>query len=172
MSSNKKRSTNRASKSKQTQIYTPDTAPIIYTDALEEKKTENVQIVTESDSVITDESYKSSATQKEESKTEQSVVVKASTTFDTTFLTNKVSCRLVGRTPLRNKTLLTVKELIQLVLNNSLGAYAVVTTPQTKIQIINAIRNCDNSVIGTNLTLAQKEERVKRFEEDMKVYKL
>lgn len=169
MSSNKKRSANRASKFKQTQIYTPDTAPIIYADTLVEENNDIVQTITEDDSVK-GESYKSSATQKEESIQEQ--VQKVSNKFDTTFLTNKVSCRLVGRTPLRSKTLLTVKELIQLVLNNAIGAYAVITTPQTKVQIINAIRNCENSVIGTNLTLAQKEERVKRFEEDMKVYKL
>ncbi len=173
MSSNKKRSNNRASKSKQRQIYTPDTAPIVYSDTpiLSENNESDQKTIESTDVVETikqDESYKSSATQKEESKNESDNKV----TKDLSFLTNRVPCRFIGRTPLRNKTLSTIRELIDVILNNSLGMYSIVTTNQVKNLIVNAIRTLTNFDLNTNLTEQQKEERIKRFEEDMKMYKL
>ena len=65
-----------------------------------------------------------------------------------------------------------MKEVISLILKNSLGRYAVSVRSQTENQIIDLIENAGNAILETELTDKQKAERITRFKEDCKIYKM
>jgi hypothetical protein len=65
-----------------------------------------------------------------------------------------------------------MKEVVSLILKNSLGRYAVSVRSQTENQIIDLIENAGNAILETELTDKQKAERIARFKEDCKIYKM
>ena len=169
--SNKNRSKSRASKSKRTQIYTPDSAPIIYNDMLNELDTKCEDVTTTESKPSDVSESNSSATFKKDSNVVETSETK-NVTRDLSFLTNKVPCKIVGTSPYKARTTLTVKELVHLVLNNSVGLYSVITSEQTRKQIINFIKTATNSELECNLNNSQKSDRIKRFEADASRYRV
>lgn len=174
MSNNKRRTSRTKASSKNTDLYTPDTAPIVYDDSSTvtsvESETPSVQ------QSVTEEKPSSSATLKEDVPEETEVVTSSSSDEKLErykmSLRHSVSCRVVGLPAYRGVMMIEMKEVVSLILKNSLGRYAVSVRSQTENQIIELIENAGNAILETELTDKQKAERIARFKEDCKIYKM
>ena len=175
MSNNKRRTSRTKASSKNTDLYTPDTAPIVYDDSSTVTSVESETPISVQQSV-TEEKPSSSATLKGDVPEETKVVTSSSSDEKLErykmSLRHSVSCKVVGLPAYRGVTMIEMKEVVSLILKNSLGRYAVSVRSQTENQIIDLIENAGNAILETELTDKQKAERIARFKEDCKIYKM
>lgn len=170
MSSKRKSGNRKASSSKRTQIYTPDTAPVIFND--EPIVMEEIGNQETSDIPVVNTDNSDSATfQKEFSSVETTEEIKVEKK-DYSFLSNRINCLIIGNSKYRNKSFVRIDELVDLILNNISASYKVIVSPQNVSLISNYIRESTNAELKTFLTGAQKNIVVKGFEEDNKLYSL